>query len=186
MNNKKAKIVGSIIGILVFVVIVSGITYAWLTWTSSPIAIEGSSSACFNINYTVSRNIGTSNTTAPLRFQSSYVGSQYAEVILGVDPSCTGMTGTGTIFLTTNSTSGTILNGGLYYTVVSVSGGTETVLSEGAIMQSTEKNLISNINVTTTPNTYRVYLWINGNYADNTYLNATYFGEIGARVSSNG
>ena len=104
---------------------------------------------------------------------------------MGVAPSCTGVTGKGTIYLTTTNASNAILKGGLYYTVVSVSGSTETVLSEGAITQTAEEKLLTNINVTNTAVTYRVYLWINGDYADESYLNATYSGEIGAEVMAN-
>lgn len=185
MNNKKAKIIGFIIGVFAFVVLIAGATYAWLAWTGRKINIAGTSQQCFDINYTVSRNIGTSNASVPIKYQSNYTGSQYAEVVLGVAPSCTGVTGKGTIYLTTTNASNAILKGGLYYTVVSVSGSTETVLSEGAITQTAEEKLLTNINVTNTAVTYRVYLWINGDYADESYLNATYSGEIGAEVMAN-
>lgn len=185
MSNKKSKIIGSVIGVFLFIALVAGISYAWLTWSGRAIPITGSSQQCFTINYTVNKSVGTSNASVPIKYQSSYVGSQYAEVILGVGSSCTGVTGNGTIYLSTTNASNDILKGGLYYTVVSVSGGTETVLSEGSIMQTTEKKLLTNINVTSTSVTYRVYLWVNGAYADDTYLNATYSGEIGVKVTSN-
>lgn len=48
---KKAKIIGSIIGVILFVVLIAGFTYAWFTWESNKISISGNT-ACFDINYT--------------------------------------------------------------------------------------------------------------------------------------
>ena len=54
--NNISKIVGVIIGILLFVLLITGITYAWFTWKSSNINITGSS-ACFTVDYTKGPNI---------------------------------------------------------------------------------------------------------------------------------
>lgn len=48
---KKAKIIGTIVGIILFVILIAGFTYAWFTWQSNKINISGNT-ACFNINYT--------------------------------------------------------------------------------------------------------------------------------------
>jgi hypothetical protein len=50
-ENKKIKIIGTIIGIVLFVILIAGFTFAWFTWESSRINISGNT-ACFNINYT--------------------------------------------------------------------------------------------------------------------------------------
>ena len=34
---KKSKIIGSIIGVLIFIIMITGITYAWFTWRSNEI-----------------------------------------------------------------------------------------------------------------------------------------------------
>ena len=49
-ENKKIKIIGTIIGIVLFVILIAGFTFAWFTWESSRINISGNT-ACFNINY---------------------------------------------------------------------------------------------------------------------------------------
>lgn len=181
MNKKSAKLIGSIIGVFGFIAIVAGITYAWITWSGTPIPVEGTSK-CFNVNYTASRNIGTASVPARLKYLSSHTGGEYAEVSLGIDSSCSGMTGTGKIILNTTSASNTLLGGGLYYTLVSVSNNTETLISEGAVTATGSKTLSSNINVTTTSTTYRIYVWINGAIAGNSYVGETYAGTIGAEV----
>jgi len=196
MNNKP-KVIGIIIGIIGFIVLLSGATYAWLTWRSNSITIAGSSE-CFDINYTITREIGTLQEPAKLRYFTSYnrdnmnqvvADPLYAEVALSINPSCTNMTGTGTIYLTTdsNGTSSAILGGGLYYTLTGVTNNVETVITSGAITTN-EITLKNDINVTTTSGStvYRVYVWINGEVADNTYVNTTYVGSIRAEVESNG
>ena len=50
-ENKKVKIIGTIIGIILFAILIAGLTYAWFTWESSRINISGNT-ACFDINYT--------------------------------------------------------------------------------------------------------------------------------------
>ncbi len=194
--NSRAKIIGSILGVIGFVALVAGATYAWLTWRSNNIIIAGSSK-CFDINYTISREIGTAQEPAKLRYFKSYNrdnrnqlvdNPEYAEVSLSIDPSCTDIAGTGTIYLTTNSegTSSEILAGGLYYTLTSVTNNVETVLKEGAITSASEIMLKNDINVTSSSNStlYRVYVWINGEIAGDTYLNKTYAGSIRAEVIS--
>lgn len=50
-ENKKVKIIGTIIGIILFVILIAGFTYAWFTWESHKVNISGNT-ACFDINYT--------------------------------------------------------------------------------------------------------------------------------------
>lgn len=49
--NKISKILGAIIGVMLFITLISGFTYAWFTWISPTINISGNTS-CLNINYT--------------------------------------------------------------------------------------------------------------------------------------
>lgn len=50
-ESRKVKLIGTVIGIVLFVILIAGITYAWFTWESNKINISGNT-ACFNINYT--------------------------------------------------------------------------------------------------------------------------------------
>lgn len=60
INVKSAKLFGTILGVILFLVLVAGFTYAWFTWQSSNITISGNSE-CFNINYNKGQNITGSN-----------------------------------------------------------------------------------------------------------------------------
>ena len=193
-DKKKAKKVGYILGIIAFIALAAGATYAWLTWRSNNIIIAGSSE-CFDVIY-YRKDLGTQQNPAKIKFQESYVGApDYAEVGLSLDPSCSTIAGKGSIYLTTNvSTSNSILTGGLYYTLVSVKNNVETFIKEGPITTTGDILLQDNIfvNSSTTDTRYRVYIWINGaledgqgHYvADNTYVGGTYTGEIRAEVVS--
>ena len=195
-NIKKSKLIGSLLGIFGFIALVAGATYAWLTWRSNNIIIAGSTE-CFDINYPITREIGTTQNPAKLRYFTSYnrdnrnqlvANPLYAEVALSINQRCTNVAGTGTIYLTTNSTStdSSILGGALKYTLTSVTNNTETVISTAAITSTNEITLKNDINVTTNSGStvYRVYVWLDGSIADDTYLNKNYVGSIRAEVVS--
>ena len=196
MNNK-LKTILTIIVVILFIILVAGVTYAWLTWKSNSIIINGSAE-CFNINYTITREIGTPSSPAKLKFFKSYnidnmnqpaSDPLYAEVAISLDQSCANITGTGTIYLTTNAnmTDNDILGGALKYTLTSITNNVETVLSNASITATTEITLKNDIDVNATSgNTlYRVYVWLDGSIADTTYLNKNYVGSIRAEVVSN-
>ena len=188
MDKKKSKMIGMVLGVVLFMALVAGVTYAWISWTSQNVIIAGSTE-CFDVDYTITNQIGTALEPAKLRYLSSYVGGQYAEVALSVNDNCSTINGTGTLYLTTDSTatSATILDGGLYYTVVKIESGVSTVLSQAPITSTSEITLLNNIPVTNATDNilYRVYVWINGEYAGNTYLDTVYVGSVRAEVLSN-
>lgn len=49
-QNKKIKLIGTVVGIVLFIILIAGITYAAFVWRSENINISGSSE-CFTINY---------------------------------------------------------------------------------------------------------------------------------------
>ena len=61
MDKKKSKNIGIIIGIVLFLGVIGGITYAWLTFTTNNILVSGNTH-CFTINYSkgadIAGNIG--------------------------------------------------------------------------------------------------------------------------------
>lgn len=60
INIKNAKLFGTILGVILFLILVAGFTYAWFTWQSSNISISGNTE-CFNINYNKGQNITGAN-----------------------------------------------------------------------------------------------------------------------------
>lgn len=182
---KNAKIIGTVIGIALFIALVAGATYAWFTWRSSSINISGTS-GCFVIDYGISKEIGASS-MASLKLGSSYNDGLTAEVTAKINDSCTGVTGTGTLYLNTNvtGTSTAILKGALKYAVISEANGT-TPIATGVISSTGKNAILSNIDLdTATTRKYTVYVWIDGVLADNTYADATYSGFISLEATQN-
>lgn len=50
-DKKKVKVIGTVLGIILFCLLIAGFTYAWFTWESNKINVGGNTS-CFDINYT--------------------------------------------------------------------------------------------------------------------------------------
>ena len=183
---KKAKLIGSIIGVFLFIALIAGFTYAWVTWQSSNINIAGKSD-CFDIDYGISQQIGSASAKASLSMTSDYTEGLSAKVTLSLKTECANIPGTATLYLnttnvgTTSGTSSGILNGALKYTVVS---GT-SVLANGVIDSNNKIPLVDNIDVSsTTPTIYTVYVWLDGKVADNSYANLSYLGYISAEAVS--
>lgn len=183
---KKAKLIGSIIGVFLFIALIAGFTYALIAWQSSNINIAGRSD-CFDIDYGISQQIGSASSKASLNMTSDYTEGLSAKVTLSLKTECANFPGTATLYLnttnvgTTSGTSSDILKGALKYTVVS---GT-TVLASGVIDTNSKIVLLDNIDVSsTTPTTYTVYVWLDGEVADNSYANLNYIGYISAEAVS--
>ena len=60
-TDKKVKLIGTIVGVLLFLLVIAGITYAWFTWRSSNINISGTTE-CFNIHYTNGQTLTDAST----------------------------------------------------------------------------------------------------------------------------
>ena len=183
---KKAKLIGSIIGVFLFIALIAGFTYAWIAWQSNNINIADRSD-CFDIDYGISQQIGSASAKASLSMTSDYTEGLSAKVSLSLKTECANIPGTATLYLnttnvgTTSGTSSGILNGALKYTVVS---GT-SVLANGVIDSNNKIPLVDNIDVSsTTPTTYTVYVWLDGEVADNSYANLNYIGYISAEAIS--
>lgn len=93
-SSKKVKLVGTILGILMFILLTTGITYAWFTWQSNKITISGTSE-CFIINYTKGKTL--SNESAILFDESTIItnnqitvkeGMALTDVTASIDSNC--------------------------------------------------------------------------------------------------
>ena len=163
---KSYKIFGTIFGVLAFIALVVGITYAWLFWTSGN-TIIGGSTECFTINYVNGQNISGQITPS-----STYTGGKTTTVQIGIDSSCN-IGGSATIKLTTdNSSTINLSEGAVKYAVYN----SDTLVSEGAITGETQA--LATVDLTKVATTYTVYVWIDGEIADNDYVGKTYSGYI--------
>ena len=176
----KAKLIGAIFGVILFIALIGSFTYAWVTWQSDNINTSGTSD-CFDIDYGVSKEIGSSSTKESLEMVNNYTEGLSAKVSLALKSNCKNVSGLATLYLNTNSASSSILKGALKYTVFKG----EIVVSEGSINTSEKITLLDNIEVNdTTPITYTVYVWLNGEEVDNSYANLSYYGYISAEAES--
>jgi len=62
---EKKKMFGTMIGVLAFVAVIAGVTYAWFAWQSEDTTISGTTGT-FNINYVQGANIGTTEAGEPI------------------------------------------------------------------------------------------------------------------------
>ncbi len=60
MEVKYSKLIGSIVGIVLFIALVAGLTYAYYTWSSDKINVTDTST-CFNVDYVKGQNITSAN-----------------------------------------------------------------------------------------------------------------------------
>ncbi|MBQ8192800.1 MAG: hypothetical protein IJZ46_01865 [Bacilli bacterium] len=180
---KKSKIIGAVIGVVLFVIMIAGVTYAWYTWRSNEISISGNSS-CFIINYEISQEIGAADSSKSLTFGDSYEDGVYAAVTFGLNSSCTSITAKGNLYLNTNSvgTDQEILGGALKYQVVKKNNTTSELVDAGTINSTGRITLLSDIVLTAEAGvyTYEVWVWVDSTLVNDSYVNADYSGYISA------
>ena len=165
---EKHKVIGTIIGVLAFIALIAGLTYAWFTWQSGN-TILGGTTECFTINYVNGQNI--SGEIVP---SVNYTGGKTTTVEIGIDPSCT-IGGTGTIKLTTEeSTTMNLSDRAVKYAVYNG----DSEVSSGNVAEGTIN--LATVNLTTSQVTYTVYIWVDGSVTDNSYVGTTYSGYIHA------
>lgn len=188
----KKNIVKTILGVLLLIILVTGVTYAWFTWKSANISISGTT-GCFDIVYDKGQDIGTEDSPYGLMPSCDYSGGASAEVTVNIDSACT-TTGVASINLKSNSF--TLYDGTnafnrsdkvLKYQVVEVT--TETVddvatTTETAIdgctgyITSTSSVSLCEVDLSYTATTYKVYLYLDCNTVTTSYIGSTYSGYI--------
>ena len=162
----KKKLYGMILGVIAFIALVAGLTYAWFLWVSNNTIIEGDS-GCFTIIYNNGNTISGS-----LLPSADYTGGKTTYVTLSIDPSCTTQ-GNATINLTTNPASTiNLAEGAVKYAVYQG----QTSVSAGTVTGGTEA--LATFPLTTVATQYTVYIWVDGAIADSEYVGSSYSGSI--------
>lgn len=152
--KEKTKIVRAVFGVLLLVIVVTGITYAAFSWASDPTKgyISGNTE-CFDISYTK----GTDILDGSLDFGSSYTDGLSATVKAKITDTCS-MNGIGTLYLDIkDETSDYLITNSLVrYQVLE-----DTREVRDGIITSKGKNTIyDNFDVTNTEKEFTVYIWI--------------------------
>lgn len=189
-NGKKTSTL--IIGIILLIVIVSGLTYAWLVWSKDTV-IEGTSK-CFDITYTggadISANLVLVDT--PISDGKITYGYNMANSVFAItlNDNCT-TTGQFNLILKNTTVPTAYISGNsknaLKYALVSgtsVSVGTSyTVLSSGSINTTSDINIYTgNLSKGVTDN-YVLIVYVDGNSAGEDSKGTSYSGYVTANAA---
>ena len=183
----KKKVIYSIIIVSVIIILSVAVTYAVYTFSGS-VNISGTSE-CFDVNYVKGGDIGSDSSPAKFSLVSSYTGGLSTSVTVSLKSTCTITNGTGTLYLNTDTsvTSSALLNGKvLKYQVLD--GSTPVEGGSGIVSSAEQTPIYSNIPITTTEKTIKVYIWIDGSLVTNDNVNdilsSVYKGNITMSIES--
>ena len=198
--TKKQKIL-IVLGVSLFILIGSGLTYAGLMWaTSNPINI-GLTSGCFEINYTPGGAINNAN--VEVMNESTLISNNkftitegialtYANI--GIKSTCT-IEGYGSLYLnvtslssafTTGSSKGSlkyaILNNTSTSTpsVTNLKGQSFDIVKKGTITSTGTINILNKKLSNTSQNKYLIVFYIDGSKIGNDVVGASFAGNISA------
>ena len=200
MNNKKKLIIGIVLGII----LVSGITYAILTWTSTRINL-GITSDCFTIDYTKGGDITGSlkllNEEDLITNDNKFTiknGVGISSANIGINSNCN-IEGYGRLLLNVTSISSAFTTGGsvgsLKYVVLkntsSITNPSEVsvtsllnqsfdIEAKGSITSSGTKDILVRNLSNTEIYKYLIIIYIDNNLASNDVIGATFTGNISA------
>lgn len=173
-----------VVGVLILILLVVGVTYAYFAWKSNNTNITGTS-GCFDIVYDKGQDIGSVDSPYGLKSTCTYSEGASASVTMNIDSSCT-TTGVASINLITNNftlyDSTDAFSRGenvLKYQVVKVNGANEEEIEgcSGYITNSSTKSLCE-VDLSYTATTYKVYLYLDCNTVTTSYIGASYSGYI--------
>ena len=199
--EKNKKLI--VLGVLALILIISGITYAILTWTSSKINI-GLTSGCFTIDYTkgqdISGNLKLLNESDLISNNKFTIknGIGISAVNIGIKSTCT-IEGYGSIYLNVTNISETFTTGdskgALKYAVLSNTSTITTpssvtvdsllnqsfdIVSTGSITSSDTITLLTKQLSNTEIYKYLVVIYVDNALAGNSITSATFTGNISA------
>ena len=199
--EKKKKLI--ILGVIILILAISGLTYAILTWTSSKINI-GLTSGCFTIDYTkgqdISGNLKLLNESDLISSNKFTIknGIGISAVNIGINSTCT-IEGYGSIYLNVTNISDAFTTGdskgALKYAVLSNTSTMTTpssvtvdsllnqsfdIVSTGSITSSDTITLLTKQLSNTEIYKYLVVIYVDNALAGNSITSATFTGNISA------
>ena len=198
--TKKQKIL-IVLGLTLFILIGSGLTYAALTWATNPINI-GLTSGCFEINYTPGGAINNAN--VEVMNESTLISNNkftitdgialtYANI--GIKSTCT-IEGYGSLYLNVTSLSSAFTTGSskgsLKYailnntssstnlTVAGLKGQSFDIIKTGTITSTGTINILNKQLSNTSQYKYLIVFYIDGSKIGNDVVGASFAGNISA------
>lgn len=179
----KSKITTIILVIIIVAIIITGIAFAYITWSGEKINSTGNSE-CFDVFYVKGTDIGSDQSLAELMPSSDYTGGLSSTVKMGINSKCTEITAEGIIKLNTlNTTSSNLFRKGLLnYTVLK----NNTKIAEGNITSVGTINInvgiLNKFSYSSNADSYKVYVWVDNNLVTNDDAFLSYYGNISTNI----
>ncbi len=178
------KLLYSILTVLLIAIVSVGVTYAWLSWSSS--VNIGGTSECFDVNYVKGQDIGSDSNPANFSLASTYTEGLSSVIKVNLKDTCTISNGTGTLYLNTDTTTSSILltSGVLKYQVLE---GTNEV-ANGTVSSTGNLPIYNNIEINNEVKQLTVYVWLDGSLVNDSnssdILSSVYKGNITMSIES--
>lgn len=185
MNNKKNTII-SIALVITIIFLVSGITYAFYTFSSEDINYTGDSN-CFNVFYINGDDIGSNENTITLMPSYTYNGGLSSTFKINFSDKCSRVSASGKLYLDTlDNTSSNLYKEGLLNYQLLINN--EVTSIKGSITSSgtTEIDLGVLNKGSAAIDEYTVYVWLDYNKIENKHASSKYYGKLRVEVSQIG
>ena len=173
MSNK--KLIGTIIGVIAFAVLISGATFAWLTYS---VNVTGGTYNGASTNFVVNYTKGTDISDVPIL--TSPTVSTARSLVVSANKTSTSVDGTLSIKLTTTSSDILTTSGAIKYKAcqgecadLTSNVGTATASGTVAIFSGALQSSATS---------YYVYFWIDAATFSNDHVGKTYSGYISAEA----
>ena len=181
--KEKKKLLLTVLGVVIFIVTIAGITYAAFGWVTDPnTGYIGGTSDCFNISYVKGDDI----LDGSLSFGTSYTDGLSVTVSAGLDTNCNIEQGIGTLYLNTDDITSDELLGILRYQVLD--NGTPVDGASGIVTSKGNTPVYSNFNITTEVHQYTVYIWVDINDINDSNMSdimtSSYSGSVSMTAES--
>ena len=173
MSNK--KLIGTIIGVIAFVALISGATFAWLTYA---VNVTGGTYNGDSTNFVVNYTKGTDISDVPIL--TSPTVSTARSLVVSANKTSTSVDGTLSIKLTTTSSDILTTSGAIKYKAcqgecADLTSNVGTVTASGTV------EIFSGV-LQSSATSYYVYFWIDAATFSNDHVGKTYSGYISAEA----
>ena len=173
MSNK--KLIGTIIGVIAFVALISGATFAWLTYA---VNVTGGTYNGASTNFVVNYTKGTDISDVPIL--TSPTVSTARSLVVSANKTSTSVDGTLSIKLTTTSSDILTTSGAIKYKAcqgecADLTSNVGTVTASGTV------EIFSGV-LPSSATSYYVYFWIDAATFSNDHVGKTYSGYISAEA----
>ncbi len=173
----KKKVIGTVIGVIAFIALLAGATYAWLTNTLGVTnGVYNTKTMNFLVNYTK----GTDVTSLPILGTATASTAQVLTVKAGLGTNSA--PGKITVYLNTTSSSNALITDHAikYIYCIGTCEGTDFADHTSTLTSTSQVAVITNDTLTAAQKNYNVYLWLDGSVIGDTHLGLSYAGNISA------